>query len=165
MTQKPARMLQLGLIARPKVLFDELNQAADTAGIAAGHARRLFLTDICELARDFARIVKAGSIEVRLSVVRERALQTTNDMASCGTRMLTVYRLAGVSQLRQLSKPSACDWRLSCGGTLLRLGPGSVVAVKDRPTIAGANGDAARLVARACDCRSSGLLYMLELRP
>lgn len=162
--QKPARLLQLGLVARPKILFDELDQAADAAGIADGCGRQLFLTDVCELACDFARIVKAVSIEVRLRVVREEALQSAPGMTSGGTRMLGVYQVAGVRHLRRARHPSPCVWQIPRGGTLLKIGPGSVVALKDRPEVAGANRFAAAH-GMAGGSRSSGLLYMLELRP
>lgn len=163
--QKPARMLQLGLVARPRILLDELTQAADAAGIADGRGRQLFLTDVCELARDFAGIVKADSIEVRLSVVREEAFRSAQGMASGGIRMLTIYQAADVGRLRRAGPASACRWRILCGGTLLRLGPAWVAAIKDQPADTIANRVAAAPAATVGGSRSSGLLYLLELRP
>jgi hypothetical protein len=71
-TQKPARMLQLGLVVRPKFLFDEVCQAADAAGIVDCHERQLFVSDLSELATDFARILKTANVEVRLTLVDEK---------------------------------------------------------------------------------------------
>jgi hypothetical protein len=150
--QKPARMLELGLIARPKIL------------LADGRARRDFLTDVCELARDFASIVKAASVEVHLKVVTEKGFQA-EAVACTGVRMLTVYRVSSVRHLRHAKCAPTSDWQLSNGGTLLQLGPASVVMLRHRPTGTGADRNAVRPSASMTDFRSSRLFYMLEIRP
>jgi hypothetical protein len=161
--QKPVRMLELGLIARPKILLDELNQAADALGIAACRARQLFLTDVSHLARDFGRILKAVSVDVRLRVVSEKDLRTEG--TASGIRLMTVYRIDPAQHDRNAVEGGGFDWQPSCSGAPLRLGPASVVILKDRASDARANRVQVHRLVSAKEPRSSRRFYLLEIGP
>ncbi len=155
--------LEVGLIARPKVLLDELAQAADAAGIRDGDERQLFLTDVCELARDFANIVKVPNIDVRLKVTTEASLHA-EALPEDGMRMLTVYHLTSVGHAKSVTGPKFVDWELSNYGPLLRLEPSSVVILKGRRD-PGRKREFARTKPCARGIEPRRLLYLLEVRP
>ena len=154
--------LEVGLIARPKVLRDELSQAADAAGICDSIERRLFLTDVCELAHDFAGIAGVPNVDVRLKVTTEASL-CAEALPEDGMRLLTVYHLASSGHARSASEPTSVDWEVSNNGTALELERSSVVILKGRRS-PGRRREIAR--SKPCDrvelCRA---LYLLEVRP
>jgi hypothetical protein len=152
------RFLEIGLIARPKVLLDELSQAADAACVPDGNERRLFLSDVCQLTSDFANIVDVPNVDVRLKVTTEAALHAET-MPEDGIRLLTVYHLA--SRGRVNTRTSA-DWQISNCGALLRLERSSVVLLKGRR-----GPERKREIARVGSWATDNerTLYLLEVRP
>jgi hypothetical protein len=162
-TQRPARMLQLGLVVRPKILFDEMSQAADAAGMVDCHERQLFVSDVCELAGEFARIVKSTNVEVRLTLTDEKGLQT--EAAKPGLRLVTVYRVEAVRHFRQDRKTTTHDWEVICGATAATLPAGAVVMLKQRSPGPSTKPSFLRVIPSPGESPGSRLFYRLQVAP
>jgi len=160
--QESDHLLELGLVARPKVLEDELRQAADAIGVLPGLGRRAFLGDVAELAHDVARIADAPSVDVRLSVVPVAALNGEL-LDQDGLRLLAVYHTAPAPHPQ--TKGEAEGWQLAGRGATMHLERASVLMLKGRPKDARRHHASLQWMARGDAAAAQGCIYVLEIRP
>ena len=162
--QERSGFLEVGIVARPKVLLDELYQAADAIGVPPSLGRRAFLGDVAELARTVADVADVPNVDVRLSIATVAALDAEY-LVRDGLRLLAVYHIGAAPHLQCATRTKVEGWQLVSSGTFVHLECTSVLMLKGRQQPARDDLATLQWIARGTGLPSHGAVYLLEIRP
>lgn len=88
--QGPDSLLELGLVARPRIVAEELTRTAEAYGVRASPGRDALIADVADLCHVFAANARLGAVHMRLGLLNPAQLRTRLADRR-GPMLLTVY--------------------------------------------------------------------------
>ena len=136
--QGPDGLPEIGLVARPRIVAEELTRAADVQGPPPSPGRDALIADVAELCHVFAANARLGAVHLRLGLINPTDLRARL-AARRGPMLLTVYHdcpagpcpPGGHCHGRDCDgdPARACAWRLADGR---EIESASVICMKGR---------------------------------
>ena len=124
-----ASLPDVRILAKPDEIRSALEPELDDCGLRAGDMRDRLVTDVTNLAVEFADVTKSDYIDVRLErISHDGCWKFHRD--SVDTRLVTTYRGPTTEWVRHEHAQQAIDQQREFEGPLERLGSGDVAIFK-----------------------------------